>query len=118
MINGSCNCLRRLSIKYPPRLEVLNEGKTTFYIKSKKGTDVKRVSFECQGCGVKGFKNTQIVMDHRDPVVDVTDGFINMWDWIDSLFCPKSNWQRLCTTCNYIKTSKENEMRVINKKEK
>jgi 5-methylcytosine-specific restriction endonuclease McrA len=108
---GLSHCLRRLSIKYPPRLKVLNAAKTTYYIKSKNGKDLKRVSFTCALCKKSGFKSTQIQMDHIVPVIDM-DGFAN-WDiFISRLFCDESNWNVLCLMCHTTKSRRENSART------
>jgi 5-methylcytosine-specific restriction endonuclease McrA len=55
-------------------------------------------------------------MDHIKPVVSM-DGFKDIWEWADNLFCDKSNWQRLCSVCHEKKTTEENAERNKNKLE-
>jgi 5-methylcytosine-specific restriction endonuclease McrA len=110
--------LRRLSVKYPPRLKVLNAGKTTYYIKSKKNTDVKRVSFECSSCHTKGLTSKQIALDHVLPVVDVKNGWTNWEDFINRLFCDESNFSLICEPCHLIKSGTEMTERAFNRKQK
>lgn len=109
--------LRRLSIKYPPRLKVLNAAKTTYYIKSKKGTDVKRVSFECSKCHTKGLKQKEIALDHIIPVVS-DKGWTNWEDFLDGLFCNEDNFQVLCEACHLVKSGTEQTQRYFKKKKK
>jgi 5-methylcytosine-specific restriction endonuclease McrA len=103
--------LRRLSLKYPPRLKVLNAAKTEYYIKSKKGTDVKRVSFQCNICKKKGFKSKEIQVDHIIPIINPNTGFTNFGDYIERLLCDESNFQVVCSSCHDIKTRNEDLLR-------
>lgn len=107
--------LRRLSLKYPPRISAINKVKTVYYIKSKKGTDVKRVSFKCELCGKEGLKSTERELDHIVPVVDIKAGFTDWNDFINGLFCDESNYQSLCIPCHREKSLKELEKRLDSK---
>ena len=107
--------LRRLSVKFPPRLNVLNRAKTTYYITSKKGTQVKRVSFQCELCGTKGLNSKEVQLDHTIPVVGVK-GYTNLWDFIDRLFCEESNFRCICVPCHSNKSLYEQDQRHFNKK--
>jgi len=108
--------LRRLSLKYPPRIRALNKTKTTYYITSKKGTQVKRVSFTCESCGKSGLKSTEKQMDHHHPVSDER-GFVDWNLFLINLFCEEDNWCTLCIPCHEKKTLEENTERFLfNKK--
>lgn len=100
--------LRRLTLKFPPRLKVLNSVKTTRYHKSAKGTDVKRCFYKCMFCETEELKSTQINLDHKEPVGQFKD-----WNtYVENLFCDEENWQVLCIPCHEEKTKKENETYV------
>lgn len=108
------NQLRRLSIKYPPRLEAYNKGKIIYYIKSKKGKDMKRVSHSCYLCGKDRLKSSEIEMDHIIPV-----GSFETWDiFINKLMCPTEMYQKLCISCHEEKTFKETGERKVRRKKK
>lgn len=103
--------LRRLSLKYPPRISAINKVKTTYFIKSKKGTDVKRVSFKCEKCGKEGLKNGEKEVNHKIPVVSTKEGFTNFDDFINRLFCKEEGFEILCFFCHSEITKEQNEER-------
>ena len=105
-------CLRRLSIKYPPRLKVLNAAKTTYFITAKNGNPVKRVSFKCQLCGTAGLKQKEVAVDHVIPVVDL-EGWTNWEDFINRLYCEQDNLQLICNVCHDKKSATENSERYL-----
>lgn len=105
------NQLRRLSLRYPPRIKASNRNKVVYYIKSKKGKDLKRVSYTCEKCLKAGLKGSQTNMDHVNPVVKPTEGFIDWNVYIEGLLVDENMWQRLCIPCHDIKTAKEDEER-------
>ena len=106
--------LRRLSIKYPPRLEILNEGKRVYYITSKKGKQLRRVAHDCSTCSATNLSSTKIRMDHIDPVRP--EGFTTIWEFANRLFCGKENWQKICLTCHDRKSEEERKIRAEKKK--
>jgi hypothetical protein len=110
--------LRKLSLKYPPRLKAIKKAKTEFYIKSSKGKQLKRVTFTCQTCFKSGLKNhtknkQRIIEWNVDHVISVADeqGYTDMNTFIDGLFCPEENWSVICVECHDEKTRQENEKR-------
>lgn len=105
--------LRRLSIKYPPRLKVLNEGKIVRYIKSKLGKDLKRCFHNCKVCG-KEYPQSKIQMDHEVPVGEFKD----IGTFVDRLFCPEENWRKLCIDCHLAKSSSEIREKYFKKQQK
>lgn len=104
--------MRRLSIKYPPRLNVLNAAKTTYYITSKKGTPVKRVSFKCSICNTEGLKSKDVEVDHIESVVDTSTGFTTIEEFVNRLFCEQSNLRLICKSCHTIETNKQLKERI------
>lgn len=109
--------MRRLSLKYPPRIQALNKTKHTFYIKSKHGKDLKRVSWTCELCGKAGLKSSERQVDHTIPVSD-EHGYGNIWDFAEGLFCEASNLQTICIPCHEEKTRQENEKRFDTRNKK
>jgi 5-methylcytosine-specific restriction endonuclease McrA len=104
--------LRRLSLKYPGRIEALNKTKHTYYIKSKHGKDLKRVSWTCEKCGKSGLTSKERELDHIIPVSDESGyGEIGK-EFLDGLFCDSSNYQVLCISCHSEKSKLELEKRV------
>ncbi len=99
--------MRRITLRFPPRIKALNKVKTTYYIKSKHGKNLKRVSFACAECGKTGLKSTEKEMDHKIPVGEFSD-----WNsYCEQLFCDELNWQVLCLPCHDKKTNGENKKR-------
>lgn len=96
--------LRRTSQKWPPIANCLKQAR------------VARGEYLCAGCGNvvpastkddfgKRIKNVHV--DHIDPVVDPTIGFVNWDTFITRMFVEASGLQVLCHKCHTIKTEKE-----------
>jgi len=119
LING----LRSLCRRYPPYYQVRNAVKETYYITTKAGKPLKRVSYQCQLCKNK-VSSKEIRVDHIDPVVPI-EGFPRLpsgeADWniyVARLFCDPSNLQAICVGCHDVKSAKEAEQRALVKKNK
>lgn len=97
-----------MSRRYPPKYETLNEAFTTQKINPK----TKRLAkhYACASCG-EDFPAKEVQVDHKVPVVDPTQGFINWDTYIPRLFCEKENLQVLCKGCHDVKTKEEKEMK-------
>lgn len=76
---------------------------------------VSRGKYKCNGCKkvvapttkIDSVSKPNIFVDHINPVVDPSEGFVS-WDvYIDRLFCEKSNLQVLCRKCHDKKTAQE-----------
>ena len=95
--------LRSGTRRWPPKYETLNDAKTTKHINPK----TKRLAqhYRCAAC-LKEFTATAVEVDHIRPVVNPAKGFTSWDDFIDGLFCDKSNLQVLCKPC-HVKKSKE-----------
>lgn len=97
--------LRRASYRWYGRTEAFRAGR------------IERGLYECASC--KGhFKNKQIRLDHRIPVVSISEGFTNWDDYINRLFCDSSNYQILCLQCDKAKGNIEKEQRKIYRKQR
>lgn len=67
--------------------------------------------YTCAKC--KGeFTSTNIEVDHKKPVVDPKEGFIDWDTFISRLYCPVANLQVLCKPCHKKKTATEKVKRV------
>jgi hypothetical protein len=112
--------LRRMSRRYPPIYQVRNEAKETYTIPSKTGKPMKRVRFTCSICK-KQFPNSEIRIDHIDPIIPVTGFPLNedgTDDWstvINRMFCSKDKLQALCITHHDEKSKLENSIRKENR---
>ena len=123
--------LRRMSFQWPPRDEKKKEGKigpATFTCEScniavYEGSrevdkiltmdefEAVRKHLQAGGKLIAG----KIDMDHITKVVP-SNGFKSglEWDWnefMENLFCPKTNFQRLCVSCHDLKSAKEKELK-------
>lgn len=96
--------LRRGTLRFPNRTEVLNEAKTKKKIN--KATGRMAQHYRCAGCK-KEFPLSKVAVDHIKPVVDTNTGFVSWDEYIKRMFCPKENLQVLCDGCHDIKSEAE-----------
>jgi hypothetical protein len=91
----------------------MNESRREIPRYNKDGTRAKKdwVQRQCQVCN-QWVGSTKLSVDHIDPVVSVEDGFIDWNQFIDRVWCPKSNLQRICDTCHNAKTNAERIARL------
>ncbi len=103
--------LRRLSFQWPPRKAAIRKARVS------RG---KYVCAMCQEASIEAlYGPKEIVLDHRNPVIDPFDGWIDWNTYISRLFCEEDNWQVLCRDHHDMKTTLENEIRKdIRKDEK
>lgn len=94
--------LRRLSYMWPNR----NLAKSI--------ARVERGRYQCNSCK-QIFGPKEIHMDHILPVVPV-EGFQDLGNFVESLFCKVEGFQALCSVCHDQKTLAENLQRKLNKK--
>lgn len=92
--------------RWPFKYEVKNEAKTEKRVNPESG----RVAqfYTCAGCGQE-FTNKDVEVDHIEPVVDPSVGFVDWNTFIARLFSPKENYQVLCKTCHKKKSKKEKQ---------
>lgn len=114
--------LRRISLRWPARNNVLKASRRELPRKIKKdGTPYKRPNFEYQCNMCKGwFRSSDVQVDHINPVMDLNSSpELSEAEWIGefavSLLCWEDNLQILCENCHDIKTLDENEIRKENK---
>lgn len=99
--------LRRGSLRFPNRNEVLKEAKTEKKINQKTGRMAQH--YLCSGCQGE-FAMSSVCVDHITPIVGA-EGFTTWDEYIDRMFCPKENLQVLCESCHLVKSNKEKEER-------
>jgi 5-methylcytosine-specific restriction endonuclease McrA len=100
--------LRRGTMRWPPRNEVLKAAKTVKKVNPKSGRLAQH--FECNGCK-QDFPAKGVVVDHKKPVVDIKKGFIDFDTYINRMYCAAKNLQVLCKDCHTKKSKKEREAR-------
>lgn len=106
--------LRTLSRKWPPKYETLKRAMVGRRLDPATGKMSNR--YQCAGCG-NLFKQADVQVDHIDPVVSVTDGFIDWNEYIMRMFCEADGLQVLCSECHGVKTQNERKQRKEAKNE-
>lgn len=98
--------LRAGTRRWPPKYETLNAAKT----EKKKNVKTGRLAqhYLCAMCEAD-YPATMVQVDHIQPVVDRSQGFIDWDTYIARLFCEKDNFQILCKPCHVIKTKEEKQ---------
>lgn len=81
---------------------------------NKDGSRAKKdaVQYQCNACG-EWTKSTAVAVDHITPVIDVQVGFVDWNQFVERLFCDKSNLQVICDTCHNAKTQSERIARLL-----
>lgn len=94
--------LRKGTYRWPERNEALKLAK------------VERGIYKCAMCN-EIYKRKEVQIDHINPAVPLTgfDGFDN---YIDRMFCERTGFQVLCTSCHDQKTAAEKIIRKNNRK--
>jgi 5-methylcytosine-specific restriction endonuclease McrA len=92
--------------RWPPKWKALKSAEVGRIVNKKTGK--LAMHYICAGCNVP-HPSKDVQVDHIEPVVNPTTGFVS-WDvYIDRMFCEKSNLQVLCTTCHRVKTKEEKD---------
>jgi 5-methylcytosine-specific restriction endonuclease McrA len=90
--------------RWPPKWETLKDAFAGKKVNKKTGKQA--MHYTCACCN-KQYVAKDVQVDHVNPVVDTSTGFVS-WDvYIDRLFCEKENLQILCSACHKEKTGKE-----------
>lgn len=98
------SALRAASRRWPPKFETLNDSYVDRRTNVKTGRPAKH--FQCNTCKLL-YPASEVQVDHIEPIIDPTTGFIS-WDLvIERMFCEKDNLQVLCIECHKIKTNAE-----------
>jgi 5-methylcytosine-specific restriction endonuclease McrA len=93
------NLLRRASMRWPHKNDALAAAR------------VSRGNYRCAMCKNE-FKRDQVDLDHVEPVVSLTEGYVD-WDvYIRRLFVKAEGYQVLCKTCHGAKTAIEDKVRA------
>lgn len=106
--------LRRVFSRSPVIREVLFKVRREVARYNKDGNRSKKdaVQYLCNVC--KNYVgSTMVTVDHIEPVVSVTDGFIDLQTFKDRLFCAAENLQVICDTCHNVKTQSERISRLL-----
>lgn len=104
--------LRSGSRKWPPKYEVINEAFVG--VKQNEQTGRQAKHFQCAICAGT-FPASKIQVDHIEPIIDPTIGFVSWDETINRMFCEKENLQVLCLECHAIKTKEEKSKRTSGK---
>lgn len=124
--------LRRAFKRSPLYSEAKNRAKREFFVESKKGKPLRRVHYQCAGCGRFFLDKSvdrckEIAIDHKEPVISLEHGRQDNNTYIERLFCSVDNLQVLCNykgerdgvrSCHKIKTQKEREEAAKYRKDK
>lgn len=66
--------------------------------------------YECAMCK-ELFRDKEVQVDHRNPVIDIEKGWQGWDSFIERLFCEVDQLDVLCKTCHGVKTAHEVQMR-------
>lgn len=97
--------LRLVSYKWPARSEALRRAR------------IERGIYRCAVCKKK-YRNKQISLDHKDPVINPAKGWEGVEIYVNRLFCAAGGFQVLCKKCHDKKTKIENAIRLKWKKKR
>jgi 5-methylcytosine-specific restriction endonuclease McrA len=102
------SAIRRVFSRSPIVREMMSAVRREVPKFNKDGSRAKKdaVQYQCNVCKT-WTKSTAIAVDHKNPVIDVEDGFVDWNTFVDRLFCGPENLQVVCDTCHQEKTNKE-----------
>jgi len=89
-----------------------------------KSARVSKGNYLCAGCNqvvpvtVKGEKKRvrNVFVDHIEPIIDPSEGFVSWDKVIDRMFCEEEGFQVLCAECHKEKTSEERQVATERRK--
>lgn len=104
--------LRSVSIRWPPRYQVLADACVGQKINHNSGRLAKH--YTCSNCLID-FPAKDVEVNHINPVIPLT-GF-DSWDGVvERMFCEKEHLEVLCKKCHKELTKQENTERKANGK--
>lgn len=104
------SALRSASRRWPVKYQVLKEACVGRYTNKETGKLAQH--YKCAHCSEQ-FPAKLVAVDHIEPVVHTTEGFVS-WDrFVERLFCEKEGLQVLCKVCHKEKTAKERKERNV-----
>jgi 5-methylcytosine-specific restriction endonuclease McrA len=94
------SALRGAFRRWQPKYDVLKDAYTR--VKQNKASGRQAKHYRCAVCK-KEWPLKQMSVDHKTPI-----GTFTSWDdFIERLYCEKTNLQALCKKCHLIKSNKE-----------
>ena len=111
--------LRRTFSRSPIIREVLFKVRREVPKYNQDGARSKKdaVQYRCNVCGTY-VGSTKVSVDHINPVVSVSEGFIDFNTFIARLFCDSANLQVICDSCHNTKTQTERISRLLGQYDK
>lgn len=106
--------LRRTFSRSPVIREVLFRVRREVPKYNQDGGRAKKdaVQYRCNVC-TSYVGSTKVSVDHINPVVSVSEGFVDFNTFIQRLFCDATNLQVICDTCHNAKTQAERISRLL-----
>lgn len=106
--------LRRTFSRSPVIRDVLFKVRREVPKFNKDGSRAKKdaVQYRCNVCQ-NYVGSTKVSVDHINPVVSVSEGFVDFNTFINRLFCDAANLQVVCDECHNTKTQLERISRLL-----
>lgn len=106
--------LRRAFARSPFVYEIVQESRREVPKYNKDGSLAKKphVQRQCEVC-LQWVGSTKIAVDHLIPVVSVENGFKDWNEFMERLWCDRTNLNRICSPCHDIKTQQEKIDRLV-----
>lgn len=105
--------IRRAFARSPKVRETLMKVRREVPKYNKDGTRAKRdaVQYLCAVCQ-EWVSSTKIEVDHIEPVIDPSVGFVDWNTYVERIDCDVDNLRPICTTCHKNKTAQERAVAV------
>lgn len=102
------SALRAAFRRWPPKFEVLRNAFTE--VKNNPASGRMAKHYRCAECG-NDFPMKGVQVDHKQPVVNPKQGFVDWDTFIARLYCEAKKLQVLCKGCHSIKSKRERALR-------
>ncbi len=102
------SALRGAFRRWPPKFAVLKNASVGRRTNS--GTGKMAMHYRCALC-LGDYPMTGVEVDHTNPVVELSRGFVNWDTFINRLYCEEPYLQVLCKPCHKSKSAKERLLR-------